>query len=85
MIKIIKELRGILKEVIERNSYQGLLFSGGLDTSILAYLNPSVIAITVSLESFSEDLHYSKILAKFLNMKHYHRKAELFLLCKIYQ
>ena len=77
MKRIIGDLRNILKDAIERNSYQGLLFSGGLDTSILAYFNPSAIAITVSLGSFSEDLHYSKILAKFLNMKHYHRRVGL--------
>ena len=77
MRRIIEDLRSILKEVVERNSYQALLFSGGVDTSILAYLNPSAIGITVSLESFSEDLHYSEILAKFLNMEHYHRKVSI--------
>ncbi|RKY44718.1 MAG: hypothetical protein DRP80_01410 [Candidatus Omnitrophota bacterium] len=74
---IIEDLRSILKEVVERNSYEALLFSGGLDTSILAYLNASCVGITVSLESFSEDLHYSEILAKFLNMEHYHRKVSI--------
>jgi len=60
MKRTIEDLRSILKEIIEKDSYQGLLFSGGLDTSILAYFNPSAIAITVSLESFSEDLHILK-------------------------
>ena len=76
MKRIIQDLRDILLK-IERNSYQGLFFSGGLDTSILAYLNPSSLGITVSLDSFSEDLHYSEILAKFLNLEHYHRKVKI--------
>ncbi len=77
MRKIDKDLKDMLSEIIKRNSYQGLLFSGGLDTSILAGLNSSVIAITVSLESWSDDIPYSESLAELLKMERYHRKVSV--------
>jgi asparagine synthase (glutamine-hydrolysing) len=77
MKKIDKDLKNMLDEIIKRNPYQGLLFSGGLDTSILAGLNSSVIAITVSLESWSDDIPYSESLAELLKMEHYHRRVSI--------
>ena len=71
MKEVIKNLKKLLFATVKRNSYKGLLFSGGLDTSILASLKPDVIGITVSLESEAEDIYYSKLLAEFLNIKHY--------------
>lgn len=75
MNEIIKNLKNILSDTVRRSSYKGLLFSGGLDTSILASLNSEIVAITVSLESEGKDIHYSKSLAKFLNIKHIMRKV----------
>ncbi len=73
MNEIIANLKNIVSETANRNPYQGLLFSGGLDTSILASLNPKVIAVTVSLGSEAEDIRYSKSLANFLDMKRHHK------------
>lgn len=77
MNQVIKDLKEILSKAVKRYSYNGLLFSGGLDTSILASLNPKIVGITVSLESDAEDIHYSTSLTKFLNLKHFHRKVSI--------
>lgn len=73
----IKMLRYLLQTAVEHRFYNGLLFSGGLDTSILAYLNRKIVAITVTLESTSDDIPYAMFLTKYLNLKHYHRKVEI--------
>lgn len=77
MRKIIKNLRDILAKTIKRNPYKGLLFSGGLDTSILASLNPQITGITVSLNSDAKDIPYAVSLAKSLNIKHVHRQVSI--------
>jgi len=77
MNEINKNLKDILSNTVRRSVYKGLLFSGGLDTSILASINPKITAITVSLESAGEDVHYSGSLAKLLNIKHILRKVEI--------
>ncbi|NCO68148.1 MAG: hypothetical protein GW873_06380 [Nitrospirae bacterium] len=77
MNEIIKNLKNILSDTVRRSFYKGLLFSGGLDTSILASLNAKVVSITVSLESEADDIPYAVSLAKHLNMKHFHRKVEI--------
>lgn len=69
MNDIIKNLKKFLSEAVKRNFYKGLLFSGGLDTSILASLNPKVVCLTVSLGSEAEDIRFSESLVKHLNMK----------------
>ncbi len=77
MNEIITNLKKALSEAVRRNSYKCLLFSGGLDTSILVSINPKIVAITVSLKSEGEDIHYSKSLAKFLNIKHIFKRVEV--------
>lgn len=77
MKEVIKGLKELLTETVKKSSYKGLLFSGGLDTSVLAVIKPNVIAITVSLGSKGGDLHYSRLLAKFLNIEHFHRKVDI--------
>ncbi len=77
MKETTEELRKVLSEVIRKNNYNGLLFSGGLDTAILASLNPKIIGITVSLGSNARDIFYAKLLVKKLNMKHYHKIVEI--------
>ncbi len=75
MQQLILTLREKLDDIVKRNSVHCLLFSGGLDTSILASLNPDVLAITVSLESSGEDIKYAESLAQKLNLRHYHKIA----------
>ncbi|MCK4815277.1 hypothetical protein KA005_05870, partial [bacterium] len=53
---------------------EGMLFSGGLDTCILAALGPQIRAINVALDDFSTDLSYAKTMEKIFNLKiHYLR------------
>jgi asparagine synthase (glutamine-hydrolysing) len=65
-----KRLRDLLSEVAKRKPYDGLLFSGGLDSSIIAILNPKVVAVTVSLGKNAKDFYYAKLLAKRLGFRH---------------
>ncbi|MDI6758118.1 MAG: modified peptide precursor CbpA [Candidatus Omnitrophota bacterium] len=67
-----KTLRYLLSEAVRRRPYDGLLFSGGLDTSVIAALNPKITAITVSLEGDAEDIYYSDLLAKKFGFKYVH-------------
>jgi len=76
MNEIIENLKELFSKTVKRSSYKGLLFSGGLDTSLLAVIKPKVTGITVSLESKGEDIHYSRLLAKQLNMEHFHREVD---------
>lgn len=53
---------------------EGVLLSGGLDTSIIALLAKRYVkglkAFTVTLEGFDEDLKYAKKVAQFLELDH---------------
>ena len=74
---IIEDLKKILTEATERNYYNGLLFSGGLDTSILAAINPRLRCVSVSLEAKAKDIHYSRLLSDFFNLEHFHREVSV--------
>jgi len=63
------ELREILGNAVQRNKADGLLLSGGLDTSILATLS-RMKAFTVVLGSHAPDLRYSQKIAKMLSLEH---------------
>jgi asparagine synthase (glutamine-hydrolysing) len=71
------ELRERLKRALGPVPVDGLLFSGGLDTSILAILKPPAAAITVSLESFGRDLFYARLVSGNLKLKHHCRKVTI--------
>jgi len=77
MTEIIRSLKSELTAVIKNAPYKGLLFSGGLDTSILLSLSPEVTAITVSLESEADDIFYAGLMAKHFDITHYHRKVQI--------
>jgi len=77
MKEITENIKKILSAAVKRKIYKGLLFSGGLDTSILASLNPKAVAITVSLESNAKDIPYSVSLARFLSIEHHRRKVNI--------
>ncbi len=74
---IIDRLKVKLKDNVKREKADCLLFSGGLDTSILACLAPEIKAITVTLEAFGEDINYANLLANRLNLLHYHRVVSI--------
>ncbi len=76
--EIIK-LRAAIDESVRENMCEGILLSGGLDTSILSVvaskLNPDLRAYTVAFGK-APDLEYSIKLARQLNLKHHILKLE---------
>lgn len=73
MKSIILQLREKLVKTLEKSEADGLLFSGGLDTSILAVVLPKIKMINVSLGGKEgDDLRYAKFLEDYLKLEvHY--------------
>lgn len=71
--EFIPILREKLNRAFRRVGPSGLLFSGGLDSSILAFLKRDAMVITVSLESDGEDILYADFLSRHLGLIHYRR------------
>lgn len=68
------QIRLLIDEVVKRNLTNGILFSGGVDTSIIAFVASkysTLNAFTVAFENAPAlDLEYSKIMANLLKMDH---------------
>jgi len=71
------ELRKRLRNAVAGSSAEGMLFSGGLDTSILAVLNPRLKGITVTLNSSGRDIRYARMVADHVKMEHHHRIVDV--------
>jgi len=70
-MKIYEQLRCKVKEAAERNKADGILLSGGLDTSILAFIAGPSVGFTVALkDSPASDLVYSEKISKLLGIKY---------------
>ncbi|MBE9514055.1 MAG: hypothetical protein IMY83_03370 [Chloroflexi bacterium] len=68
---ICEELRTKLEEAAKRNRADGVLLSGGLDTSILALIARPSVAFTAALRgSHASDLIHSSKMALFLGIEH---------------
>jgi asparagine synthase (glutamine-hydrolysing) len=68
---LCEQLRTTLKEGVERNRAEGMLLSGGVDTSILAFVARPSTGFTVALKgSLASDLSYSEKIAKLLGIQH---------------
>jgi asparagine synthase (glutamine-hydrolysing) len=68
---LCEQLRNNLKESVERSRAEGMLLSGGLDTSILAFIARQSICFTVALkDSPASDLGYSEQVSKLLGIQH---------------
>lgn len=68
---ICEQLRNKLKEATIRQKADGILLSGGLDTSILAFIAKPTTALTVALKnSQASDLYYSEKVSRLLGIKH---------------
>jgi asparagine synthase (glutamine-hydrolysing) len=83
--KIGFKLRSLIEKAIKRNLSEGLLLSGGLDTSILALIASkftSLKAFTVALEGVSApDVKYASLVSRKLGIKHiihYFNEDELY-------
>lgn len=72
-----QELRIRFAEAVKRNQAEGLLFSGGLDSALVAALAKDCRAISVGLESYGEDGYYADTVAKFLKLEHYDKTVKI--------
>jgi asparagine synthase (glutamine-hydrolysing) len=77
MMGMIAELRHELAGAVRRRVADGLLLSGGLDSSILAVLAPDVKTFTVTLETYGNDLYYARKVVDHLGIKHYHETVSI--------
>ncbi|VUT27127.1 MAG: asparagine synthetase B [Candidatus Methanolliviera sp. GoM_asphalt] len=63
-----------MEEVVEGDPAEGLLLSGGLDTSVIASIaskkRKNLKAFTVTLKGYDEDLKYAKKVTEFLDLDH---------------
>jgi len=73
--EICFKLRCLLEDSVKRNLADGILLSGGLDTSILALIASkyaSLKAFTAAFKSASApDVRYASLLAENLGLKHF--------------
>ncbi|MFP3880291.1 MAG: asparagine synthase C-terminal domain-containing protein [Dehalococcoidia bacterium] len=68
---VCDRLRNKLKEAVDRNPAGGILLSGGLDTTILAFVARPGVGFTVALKgSPASDLVYSAKVARLLGIRH---------------
>ena len=67
---MLVRLKDELSRSVMRNKGEGLLFSGGLDSSILAYLAPDAKTFTVRLETYGSDMEHAQMLADHLGIEH---------------
>lgn len=85
--KVCSRLRNLLEEAVKNSLAEGILLSGGLDTSIIALLARKYVslkAFTICLEGYQNlkrDLEPSKLVADYLGLDHkiyFFSKDELF-------
>jgi asparagine synthase (glutamine-hydrolysing) len=70
-------LRRRLRLAVEKEPAEALLFSGGLDSSVLACLSTDIKLITVTLDLYGKDLVYAMKLADYLGLDLYHKKIHV--------
>jgi asparagine synthase (glutamine-hydrolysing) len=75
LAKLLPEARALVSKVVQKNMAEGILFSAGTDTSIIAYeavkYNPNIKAITVSFKQGKpRDTEYVKKMVDFLKLDH---------------
>jgi asparagine synthase (glutamine-hydrolysing) len=73
--KVATELRALLEKSVKKNLTKDMLFSGGIDTSILATILSKYVRIRGFTCAFKQanalDIKYAKLMAKRLNIEHY--------------
>jgi asparagine synthase (glutamine-hydrolysing) len=73
--KVTAELRELLEKSVKKNLTKDMLFSGGIDTSILATILSKYVRIRGFTCAFKQanalDVKYAKLMAKRLNIEHY--------------
>lgn len=71
------KLKELLTKAVHKNPAQGLLFSGGLDSSVIAAINPRLKAVNVRFENYGEDTRYAESVSKLLKMEYFQKKVEI--------
>lgn len=74
---LFSELKERFAGTVKRNQAEGLLFSGGLDSALVAAQAKNCRAISVGLESYGEDGYYADTVSKFLKLEHYHKTVKI--------
>jgi asparagine synthase (glutamine-hydrolysing) len=73
--EVAAELRALLEKSVKKNLTKDMLFSGGIDTSILATIVSKYVRIRSFTCAFKQanalDIKYAKLMAKRLNIEHY--------------
>ena len=73
--EVAAELRNLLEKAVKKNLTEDMLFSGGIDTSILATIVSEHVRIRGFTCAFKQadalDVKYAKLMAKQLNIEHY--------------
>jgi asparagine synthase (glutamine-hydrolysing) len=64
------EFKSILTNICAKEDHDGILLSGGLDSSILAYHIKPKYSITISIDKESPDYFYSSLIAKKYSINH---------------
>lgn len=74
---LFSELKRRFAEVVSRNGAEGILFSGGLDSALVAAHSKNSTAISIGLESYGEDRYYAAEVARALNLDHYQKTVKI--------
>lgn len=73
--EVAAELRELLEKSVKKNLTEDMLFSGGIDTSILATIVSKYVRIRGFTCAFKQakalDLKYAKLMSEQLNIEHY--------------
>jgi asparagine synthase (glutamine-hydrolysing) len=72
--EVALKIRQQLMKAVLYEPAEGVLFSGGLDSAILACINPAMKAITITLESHGLDIEYARNISGSKGIPLYHRK-----------
>jgi asparagine synthase (glutamine-hydrolysing) len=76
-VTYLPEVRALVNRVVQRNMAEGILFSAGTDTSIIAYeavkYKPNLPALTLAFKHGNpKDTEYVKTMVAFLKLKDHH-------------
>ncbi len=74
---LFHELKERFAEAVSRNRAEGILFSGGLDSALVAAYSKNCKAISIGLESHGEDQYYAEKVANFLKLGHCHKTVTI--------